>query len=133
MASKKVHGHLKDMGRNSFKMVKKGAGAGLGAGMQMGKMGHKMGKMGAGLGVGLGKGLLTGRYSPGHVWSPDDERSNMVDFHGEKFDRFCAAVAKLKVIADRKGATMVELATGWVLRQPEVYNWHSRRGPPCPP
>ena len=60
MASKKVHGHLKDMGRNSFKMVKKGAGAGLGAGMQMGKMGHKMGKMGAGLGVGLGKGLLTG-------------------------------------------------------------------------
>jgi aryl-alcohol dehydrogenase-like predicted oxidoreductase len=74
----------------------------------------------------LGKGLLTGRYSPGHVWSPDDERSNMVDFHGEKFDRFCAAVAKLKVIADRKGATMVELATGWVLRQPEVYNGHSR-------
>ena len=48
MASK-----LKDIGRNSFKMVKKGAGAGLGAGMQMGKMG-------AGLGVGLGKGLLTG-------------------------------------------------------------------------
>ena len=26
----------------------------------------------------LGKGLLTGRYKPGHVWEPDDERSNMV-------------------------------------------------------
>lgn len=75
----------------------------------------------------------------------------MVDFHGAKFAGFCAAVAKLKVIAgvaiahvnlhvgpifflhalstihcsltdfvftkDRKGSTMVELATGWVLRQ----------------
>ena len=30
----------------------------------------------------LGKGLLTGRYKAGHEWSPDDERSNMVDFHG---------------------------------------------------
>ena len=36
---------------------------------------------------------------------------------GEKFARFCAAVEKLSVIAERKGATMVELATGWVLRQ----------------
>lgn len=68
----------------------------------------------------LGKGLLTGRYKPGHKWSPDDERSNMVDFHGEKFARFCDAVDKLTVIANRKGATMVELATGWVLRHPEV-------------
>lgn len=68
----------------------------------------------------LGKGLLTGRYKPGHKWSPDDERSNMVDFHGDKFARFCDAVEKLTVIANRKGATMVELATGWVLRHPEV-------------
>ena len=30
----------------------------------------------------LGKGLLTGRYKAGHEWLPDDERSNMVDFHG---------------------------------------------------
>ena len=68
----------------------------------------------------LGKGLLGGRYSPGHQWQPDDERSNMVDFHGEKFSRFCSAVAQLKVVAKRHGATMPELAAGWVLRQPEV-------------
>ena len=36
----------------------------------------------------------------------------MVDFHGAKFAGFCAAVAKLKLVAARKGATMVELATG---------------------
>jgi aryl-alcohol dehydrogenase-like predicted oxidoreductase len=68
----------------------------------------------------LGKGLLTGRYAPGHVFAPDDERSNMVDFHGENFAAFCAAVDKLKVIAERKGRSMVELATGWVLRQKGV-------------
>ena len=68
----------------------------------------------------LGKGLLGGRHEPGHQWAPDDERSNMVDFHGEKFARFCAAVTQLKVVAARHGATMPELAVGWVLRRPEI-------------
>ena len=68
----------------------------------------------------LGKGLLSGRYQPGHVFADNDERSNFVDFHGENFERFCHAVSQLKVIADRKSATMTELVTGWVLRRPEV-------------
>jgi aryl-alcohol dehydrogenase-like predicted oxidoreductase len=68
----------------------------------------------------LGKGLLSGRYQPGHMFADNDERSNFVDFHGEKFERFCHAVSQLELVADRKGATMTELATGWVLRRPEI-------------
>jgi aryl-alcohol dehydrogenase-like predicted oxidoreductase len=68
----------------------------------------------------LGKGLLGGRYSSGHQWAEDDERSSMVDFHGERFAQFCAAVEQLKAVAARHGATMAELAVGWVLRRPEV-------------
>ena len=39
--------------------------------------------------------LCVYRYKPGHVWEPDDERSNFVDFHGDKFARFCGAVSKI--------------------------------------
>jgi len=70
----------------------------------------------------LGKGLLTGRYKPGHTFPHDDERAapGRGDFQGERFELFCAATAKLSEVAARKGATMTELAVGWVLRLPEV-------------
>ena len=41
----------------------------------------------------LGKGLLTGRYKAGHEWSPDDERSNMVDFHGAFWGVGCSGLS----------------------------------------
>lgn len=68
----------------------------------------------------LGKGLLTGRYKPGHTFADDDERKGREDFEGARFESFCAATQKLSALAARKGATVAELAIGWVLRLPEV-------------
>jgi len=43
----------------------------------------------------LGKGLLTGRYSAGHIFSPDDERSDRPRFQGELFARYLAVADRL--------------------------------------
>ena len=42
------------------------------------------------------------------------------DFVGERFEQFCLATEKLSTVANRLGASMTELAIGWVLRLPEV-------------
>ena len=42
------------------------------------------------------------------------------DFVGERFEQFCLATEKLSAVANRLGASMTELAIGWVLRLPEV-------------
>ncbi len=68
----------------------------------------------------LGKGLLTGKYAPGHVFPDDDERSNSPRFQGELFERYCALVARLKVVAADLGITMVQLAIAWCLREKAV-------------
>ena len=39
---------------------------------------------------------------------------------GERFEAFCLATEKLSAVAHRLGASMTELAIGWVLRLPEV-------------
>ena len=44
----------------------------------------------------------------------------MQDFVGERFEAFCLATEKLSAVAHRLGASMTELAIGWVLRLPEV-------------
>jgi aryl-alcohol dehydrogenase-like predicted oxidoreductase len=69
----------------------------------------------------LAKGLLTGRYRPGHVFPPDDERSHFPRFQGEQFARITAAVDRLRSeIAAPRGITMVQLAIAWTLRLPAV-------------
>ena len=68
----------------------------------------------------LGKGLLTGKYSAGHVFPEDDERSNFPRFKGETFARYCALTDRLSEVAGDLGLTMVQLSIAWCLRQPAV-------------
>jgi aryl-alcohol dehydrogenase-like predicted oxidoreductase len=66
----------------------------------------------------LAKGLLTGRYRPGHVFPPDDERSQMPAFQGDAFDRGLARAAALEEWARARGHSLLELAIAWVLGHP---------------
>ncbi len=79
---------------------------------------------GAGLGVlphsALAKGLLAGKFSPGHVFFPDDERSGFRRFHGAEFATHLAVVDRLKEFAHAKGCTLVQLSLAWLLRRPEI-------------
>lgn len=68
----------------------------------------------------LAKGLLTGKYRPGHVFPPDDERSQFPRFQGETFVRHVAQVDQLAAFARAKGATLTHLAIAWTLAQPGV-------------
>lgn len=68
----------------------------------------------------LGKGLLTGKYSAGHSFPADDERSGMARFEGETFAQYCALTGRLKIVAADLGLTMVQLAIAWCLRQAAV-------------
>ena len=64
----------------------------------------------------LGKGLCTGKHPADKVWAEDDERGTdqyNLDFEGERWsgpNGFVAATDKLKLIAERKGIGMAELA-----------------------
>lgn len=68
----------------------------------------------------LAKGLLTGKYKPGHVFPPDDERSRFPHFQGEAFAHDLAIADRLSEVAREKGLTLVQLAIAWVLRLPAV-------------
>lgn len=69
----------------------------------------------------LAKGLLTGRYRPGHVFPPDDERSRFPRFQGETFARIMAMTDRLRrEVAGPRGLSLVQLAIGWTLRLPAV-------------
>lgn len=68
----------------------------------------------------LGKGLLTGKYTAGHVFPADDERSRFPRFQGDLFAEYCALTARLSEVASDIGLTMVQLAIAWCLRQSAV-------------
>lgn len=68
----------------------------------------------------LAKGLLTGKYTPGHQFPADDERSGMTRFQGEEFRRNLAIAEKLKAIAQDRNLTLIQLAIGWQLRLPGI-------------
>jgi aryl-alcohol dehydrogenase-like predicted oxidoreductase len=68
----------------------------------------------------LAKGLLTGKYPPGYIFPPDDERSTFPRFQGESLARYMALAEKLRAIASDIHLTMIELAVAWVLRLPTV-------------
>ena len=64
----------------------------------------------------LAKGLLTGKYTPDHQFSADDERSGMARFQGQEFRQNLATAAKLQAIAQERNLTLIQLAIGWQLR-----------------
>lgn len=68
----------------------------------------------------LAKGLLTGRYRPGHEFSPDDERSRHHQFKGETFERVAQTTQKLNDWATDHGRDLVQLAIAWTLAHPAV-------------
>lgn len=65
----------------------------------------------------LAKGLLAGKYRPGHVFAPDDERSRFDRFQGEKFAAYIARADRLQAIAAVRGLTLPQLAVAWTLRE----------------
>lgn len=68
----------------------------------------------------LAKGLLAGKYRPGHVFAPDDERSRFERFKGETFAGYIAKADRLKAIAEKRGLTLPQLAVAWTLRDQPV-------------
>jgi aryl-alcohol dehydrogenase-like predicted oxidoreductase len=69
----------------------------------------------------LAKGLLGGRYKPGLVLPPDDERATWPAFHGESFRRTCKVTERLKGWAADHGRDLVQLAVAWPVAHPAVY------------
>jgi aryl-alcohol dehydrogenase-like predicted oxidoreductase len=68
----------------------------------------------------LAKGLLTGQYTPGYKFLPDDERSEFPSFQGEIFARYLTLADQLKQVAHAKGLSLIHLAIAWLLRCPAV-------------
>ncbi len=69
----------------------------------------------------LAKGLLGGRYRPGHVFPPEDERAAWPAFQGESFRRTHQVTERLKAWAADHGRTLVQLAVAWPVAHQAVY------------
>jgi aryl-alcohol dehydrogenase-like predicted oxidoreductase len=63
----------------------------------------------------LSRGLLSGHWSPDRVVADGDFRKTAPRFTGENLDRNLALVDALRAVADAKGATVAQVAIGWVL------------------
>lgn len=68
----------------------------------------------------LAKGLLTGRYSPGHVFPPDDERHTAAAFTGSTGEGALEIAERLQGWARDNGRDLVQLAIAWTLAHPSV-------------
>ena len=70
----------------------------------------------------MGKGLLTGKFSAERVANlPDgDHRKKSPDFNEPAFSANLELVEGLKLIAERNGITLAQLAICWVLRHQEI-------------
>ncbi len=63
----------------------------------------------------LTRGLLSGHWSRERAGAPHDFRSRSPRFSGENLDRNLALVEALRAIAEARGATVAQVAIGWVL------------------
>ncbi|MGO1060271.1 aldo/keto reductase [Planococcus sp. FY231025] len=63
-------------------------------------------------------GLLAGKYTKDMTFN--DLRKNMPHLQGEEFERNLDKVAKLKAIAEDKGADTAPLVLAWYLARPEI-------------
>ncbi|MBH8561583.1 aldo/keto reductase [Nostoc sp. CENA67] len=68
----------------------------------------------------LAQGLLTGKFTPGQKFAPEDNRSKNKLFQGENFERAQQALDKLRPIAERHNSTLAQLALAWVIAQPQT-------------
>jgi aryl-alcohol dehydrogenase-like predicted oxidoreductase len=67
----------------------------------------------------LSRGLLAGSWSNQGASPPGDIRARMPRFRPENLARNLALVDALRAIAEKKGATVAQLAVGWVLSRGE--------------
>jgi aryl-alcohol dehydrogenase-like predicted oxidoreductase len=63
----------------------------------------------------LSRGLLSGHWSKEQSLGPGDIRGRMPRFRPENLDHNLSLVEKLRAIADARGATVAQIAIGWVL------------------
>ena len=67
----------------------------------------------------LSRGLLSGHWSADRAVAEGDFRRTAPRFTGENLDRNLALVDALRAVADAKGATVAQVAIGWVLSRGE--------------
>jgi len=67
----------------------------------------------------LGRGVLSGAVTSAVEFASDDFRGRTPRFQGENLTHNLELVARLSVVAERKGCTPAQLALAWVLAQGE--------------
>ncbi|WP_172461109.1 aldo/keto reductase [Priestia endophytica] len=65
----------------------------------------------------LGKGYLTGRFNANSTFEGDDFRSILPRFTSEALQANEVLIQLLQKVAERKGATMAQIALAWLLAQ----------------
>jgi aryl-alcohol dehydrogenase-like predicted oxidoreductase len=63
----------------------------------------------------LSRGLLSGHWSKERALTPGDFRKHAPRFSGDNLEKNLALVDSLKAIAERRGATVAQVAIAWVL------------------
>ena len=66
----------------------------------------------------MGQGLLTGKFPISHEFDKKDNRSRNKLFKGKTAERAQIALADLRLIAERNGLSLGQLALGWVIAHP---------------
>jgi aryl-alcohol dehydrogenase-like predicted oxidoreductase len=67
-----------------------------------------------------GRGILSGRFSPGYKFDPGDIRRIDPLFKRERFESAMHVRDQLGKLAEKYGATAVQMAIAWVLSQPQI-------------
>jgi len=65
----------------------------------------------------LGRGFLTGQVRRAEDYEPGDYRRNDPRYQGANFDANMQAVAAVRAVAERRGATPAQVALAWLLHQ----------------
>lgn len=68
----------------------------------------------------LERGLLTGKITPGYKFAEGDHRATNKFFTNESINKTNAFLAKLKPLADDKGATFSQLVLRWTIDHPGI-------------
>lgn len=68
----------------------------------------------------LADGLLTGKYNRRSIFGPDDHRSRLPVFKGEKMLEALQRVSDLRSVAEGRGVSLSQLALRWVM---DVFPW----------
>ncbi len=67
----------------------------------------------------LGRGILTGALASVDTLDPDDFRRNHPRYQGSAFEQNLALVGRVREVAERKGASVGQVALAWVLARGE--------------